>query len=54
MQLVKREEYKPDVGRSLTPEEFVQACREATHVSKIKSRSCWRESNNDHYRLGRR
>ena len=54
MQLRKPEEYKPDVGRSLTPEEFVQAVREATHVSKIKSRSCWQESNNDRYRLGRR
>ena len=54
MQLLKREEYTPDKGRSLDPEEFVQAVRESTHISKIESRTCKRERNNDCYRLGRR
>jgi len=54
MQLLKPEEYRPDPGRSLPPDEFVQAVRETTHVSKIQSRTCKRESTNDHYRLGRR
>ena len=54
MQLFKPQEYQPDFGRSLPPEEFIQAVREATPITKIKSRSCWREDTNDRYRLGRR
>jgi hypothetical protein len=54
MLLKEPEAYVPDKGHSLTPEEFVQAVRETTHVSKIKSRTCKREDTNDCYRLGRR
>jgi len=54
MRLTKPEPYRPDPGRSLAPDEFVQAAREATPISKIKNRSCWREGDNDKYRLGRK
>lgn len=54
MLLVKPETYKPDMGRSLPAEEFVKAVRETTHITKIKNRSCQRETNNDLYRLGKR
>lgn len=54
MQLVKPEEYKPDPGHSLAPDEFVKAVREVTPISKIKSKSCKREDTNDRWRLGRK
>lgn len=54
MQLVKPTVYIPDKGRSLPPDEFVQACRAATHISKIKSRNCKREDVNEKWRLGRK
>jgi hypothetical protein len=54
MQLSKPEAYSPDPGRSLPPEEFVQAVRQTTHISKIVSKTCKLESTNDLYRLGRR
>ena len=53
MRLVKPEEFKFDPGHSLPPEEFVQAAREATHISEIKSTNCKREDTNDRWRLGK-
>jgi len=53
MLLREPETYVPDKGHSLTPEEFVQAVRKTTHISKIVSKTCKRESTNDSYRLGR-
>jgi hypothetical protein len=54
MQLRKPEEYRPDPGRHLSPQEIEQVAEKITHISKIKSRTCKREGTNDRWRLGRR
>lgn len=53
MQLTKPEPHTYDPGRSLPPEEFVQASREVTPITEIKTRTCKREGTNCGYRPGR-
>ena len=53
MQLSKPEPYVSDPGRSLPPDEFVKAVREATPLDKIRSRTCKREDTNCKWRIGK-
>jgi hypothetical protein len=50
MRLTKPEEYRPDPGRVLPPEEAAQV--KVTPVHLIKSRTCKREDTNCKWRLG--
>lgn len=53
MLLVKPEEYEPDMGRSLPPDEFVKAAREATPILQIKRKYCAAQGDNSRYRPGK-
>ena len=54
MLLVKPEIYKQDPGRSLPPDEFIQAAREGTPILEIKRKYCAANCDNAKYRPGRR
>jgi hypothetical protein len=49
MQLRKPEAYVADFGRVLPPEEAEVVAQEVTHISRIVSKSCKRESANRVY-----
>jgi len=53
MLLVKPETYKQDPGRSLPPDEFIQAVRDATPILEIKRKYCAAQGDNSRYRPGK-